>query len=215
VDNENRYVDRKLKNFCRIEGIDLQNSPAFSPHKTDVAAMRIRTLKTMASCMIKAKSLDPTLEVEAISSATHILNRSPHLALDGKTPFEVWCGRKPILSHLRVFGCPTWASHSSRSCKEPTPCPCTFLGYEDNAKAYRLMDPERHEIFVEKDVNFEECSPSLSSTPLHTSYTVETDSDTSNSTSPGSDTWDSINSCSDRSHQFSPRAYIATVKAPS
>ena len=41
VDNENRYVDRKLKNFCRIEGIDLQNSPAFSPHKTDVAAMRI------------------------------------------------------------------------------------------------------------------------------------------------------------------------------
>ena len=45
VDNENRYVDRKLKNFCRIEEIDLQNSPTFSPHKTNVAAMRIRTLK--------------------------------------------------------------------------------------------------------------------------------------------------------------------------
>ena len=115
VDNENRYVDRKLKNFCRIEGIDLQNSPAFSPHKTDVAAMRIRTLKTMASCMIKAKSLDPTLEVEAISSATHILNMSPHLALDNKTPFEVWCGRKPVVSHFRVFDCPAWANHSSRS----------------------------------------------------------------------------------------------------
>ena len=63
------------------------------PHKIDVVVMRIRTLKTMESCMIKAKSLNPTLEVEAISSATHILNRSPHPALDGKTPFEVWCGR--------------------------------------------------------------------------------------------------------------------------
>ena len=54
----------------------------------------------MASCMIQAKSLDPSLEVEAISSATHILNRSPHLALDGKTPFEAWCGRKPNVTHL-------------------------------------------------------------------------------------------------------------------
>ena len=43
-----------------------------------------KTLKTMASCMIKAKSLDPTLEVEAISSATHILNKSPHNALEGR-----------------------------------------------------------------------------------------------------------------------------------
>ena len=42
----------------------------------------------MESLMIQAKSLDPTLEVKAISSATHILNRSPHNALDGKTPFE-------------------------------------------------------------------------------------------------------------------------------
>ena len=40
------------------------------------------------------------------------------------------------------------------------------------------MDPETHEIFVEKDVHFEERSPSLSSTPLRTSYTVETDSET-------------------------------------
>lgn len=178
VDNENKYVDRRLKNFYKIEGIDLQNSLAFSPNKTNATTMRIRTLKTMTNCMIKAKSLNPTLEVEAISSATQILNRSPHPSLDGKTPFEAWCGRKLVVSHLRVFGCLAWANHSSRSCKAPVPQPCTFIGYEDNAKAYRLMDPETHEIFVEKDVHFEEHSPSLSSTPLHTSYIVETDSDT-------------------------------------
>ena len=68
---------------------------------------------------------------------------------------------------------------------------------------------------MEKDVHFEEISPSLSSNPLLTAYHVETDSDTSDSTSPGSDMWDSIDSCSDRSHQFSPRAYIATVIGPS
>lgn len=192
-------MDRRLQNFCKLEGIDLQNPLAFSPHKTDVATMRIRTLKSMASCMIKAKSLDPTLEVEAISSGTHILNMSPHNALDGKTPFEAWCGRKPVVSHFRVFGCPTWANLSSRGCKAPPSRPCTFIDYEDGAKAYRLMDLKTHEIFVEKDVHFEESSLNLSSNPLHTSYTVETNSDTRDSASKDSNTWASIDSCSERS----------------
>ena len=77
--------------------------------------------------MIKAKSLDPTLEFEAISNATHILNRSPHNALDSKTPFEAWCGRKLDVSHFRVFDCLAWANLSSRGCKAPTPRPCTFI----------------------------------------------------------------------------------------
>ena len=82
-------------------------------------------------------------------------------------------------------------------------------------KAYRLMDLETHKIFVEKDVHFEESSPSLSSTPLCTSYTMETDSDTRDIASTDLDMWGSINSCIKRSqHQSSPHAYIATVKGP-
>ena len=170
----------------------------------------------MASCMIKAKSLDPALEVKAISSATHILNRSPHPALDGKTPFQAWCGRKPVVTHFRVFGCPAWANRSSRGCKAQFPRPCTFIGYEDSVKAYRLLDPETHQIFVEKDVHFEESSPSLSSNSLRTSYHVETDSDTNDSALTNSDTWGSIDNCSERLlHQYSPHAYIATVIGPS
>ena len=92
--------------------------------------MRIRPLKSIASCMIQAKSLDPSLEVEAISSANHILNRSPHNVLDGMTPFEAWCRRKPIVKHFRVLSCLAWEHVSSREYKEPPPRPCTFIGYE-------------------------------------------------------------------------------------
>ena len=119
------------------------------------------------------------------------------------------------MSHFRVFGYPTWENISSKGCKAPSPRPYTFIGYEDNVKAYRLMDPETHEIFVEKDVHFEESSPSLSSNPLYTSYIVETDSDTSDSASIDSDKWGSIDSSNERSHhQSTPHAYIATVKGP-
>ena len=43
------------------------------------------------------------------------------------------------------------------------------------------MDLETHEIFIERNVQFEESSPSLSSNPLHASYIVETDTDNSDS----------------------------------
>ena len=88
IDNESRYVSSRLRDFCELEGIDHHNPIAFSPQKSSVATMRIRTLKSMESCMIQAKSLDPSLEVKAISSANNILNRSPHNILDGMTPFE-------------------------------------------------------------------------------------------------------------------------------
>ena len=112
--------------------------------------MRIRALKSMASCMIQAKSFDPSLEVEEISSAKHILNRSPHNALDGNTPFEAWCSRKLVVTHFRVFGYPTWEHISSRECNALPLRPCIFIEYEVITKAYILMDPETHEIFREE-----------------------------------------------------------------
>ena len=152
----------------------------------------------MASCMIQAKSLNPSLEVKEISIANRILNRCPHLALDGKTPFEAWCGRKLVVSHFRVFCCPAWANISSKGCKAPSPWPCTFIRYEYNVKACKLMDLEAHEIFMEKDVHFEESSPNLSSNPLCTSYILETDSHTNDSASTNLDTWGSIDRYSEK-----------------
>ena len=52
MENESRYVNRRLTDFCTLEGIDLQNPPAFSLHKIDVAALRIHTLKLIVSCVI-------------------------------------------------------------------------------------------------------------------------------------------------------------------
>ena len=62
---------------------------------------------------------------------------------------------------------------------------------------------------------FEESSPNLYFNPLYTSYTVETDSDTSDSASIDLDMWVSIKSYSERSlYQYSPHAYISIVKGP-
>ena len=41
MDNESRYVNKIFKDFCKLEGIDLQNPPVFSLHKKNVAVLRI------------------------------------------------------------------------------------------------------------------------------------------------------------------------------
>jgi hypothetical protein len=40
-----------------------------------------------------------------VVTTVYILNRLPTEALNGRTPYEAWYGRKSTFSHLRVFGC--------------------------------------------------------------------------------------------------------------
>ena len=40
-----------------------------------------------------------------MSTACYLVKRSPSSALGEKTPQEVWIGKEPSLTHLKVFGC--------------------------------------------------------------------------------------------------------------
>ena len=40
-----------------------------------------------------------------LHTACYLVNRSPSSVLGDKTPQEVWTGKEPSLTHLKVFGC--------------------------------------------------------------------------------------------------------------
>ena len=42
---------------------------------------------------------------EAVSTMCYLINHGPHIAIDGRTPYEVWSGELANYSLLRVFGC--------------------------------------------------------------------------------------------------------------
>jgi hypothetical protein len=56
-------------------------------------------------CMLSGVGLGKELWAEAVGTTCYLVNRSPSSALDDKTPQEVWTGKKPSLTHLKVFGC--------------------------------------------------------------------------------------------------------------
>ncbi len=93
---------------------------------------------------------------EAVNTADYIKNRCPTKAFDSKTPEESWIATKLDVSHLRVFGCKTFAHipDEKRRKLESKSIPCVFLGYCEGIKAYRLMCLETKRIIKSRDVVF-------------------------------------------------------------
>jgi hypothetical protein len=78
----------------------------------------------MARALHKQRGMPAVFWGEAVVTTVYILNRSSTKALNGRTPYEAWHGRKPVVSHLRVFGCLTFGKelgHISKLDDRSTP----------------------------------------------------------------------------------------------
>jgi hypothetical protein len=86
--------------------------------------------------MILAQGLGLEFWGEAVNTVVYIKNRCPTKVLDSKTPQEAWSGRKPNVSHLRVFGCKAFACdpNEKRTKLESKSMPSVFLGYYEVLK---------------------------------------------------------------------------------
>lgn len=59
--------------------------------------------------MMLQSKLSKEFQGEAVLCATYLLNRSPTVALNNKTPAEMFFDKKPSLHNLKVFGCLAYA----------------------------------------------------------------------------------------------------------
>jgi hypothetical protein len=130
--------------------------------------------------MITATNQSRELWAEASNCAVYLRNRVIGKALPEMTPYEAWFGRKPNLSHLRMFGCSAYMHipADERSKFSPKARKCVFVGYCETQKGFRLWDSVRRRIFVSRDVIFNEIIPEL---PHHFSsdYSAKLEPDTS------------------------------------
>lgn len=58
---------------------------------------------------------------EALTVAVYISNHSSTKANNGCTPYELWTGLKPHLSHLHPFGCPIYLLKPPHQCSKLMP----------------------------------------------------------------------------------------------
>eukprot|EP00253_Pinus_taeda_P016023 PITA_16023 len=104
TDNGGEFCSSAFSNFCDTHGIKHQFTTPYTPQQNSVVEHRNRTIVEMARSMLQHKSVPNKFWAEAVFTVVYLLNQSPTQAVKGKTPEEVWSGRKPKISHLKVFG---------------------------------------------------------------------------------------------------------------
>jgi hypothetical protein len=115
-----------------------------------------RTLMEKERCLLNGARLGKEFWVEAVGTACYLVNISPSSGLNDKTPVEVWNGKEPSLTHLKVFGCDAYVHvpKENKSKMDKKAEKCIFIGYKDGLKGYNLWNPETKKVVYNQDVLF-------------------------------------------------------------
>ena len=137
----------------KSEGVRHERTVPKNPQQNGVAEHLNRTLIEMTRAMLSGSNLSQNLWAEALSTAVYIRNHSPTKAVEDKTPYEAIHGNKPDVSHLRVFGCSSYAhiTKDERKKLDMTAKRCVLVGYGTEVKGYRLYEPVQDKVLYCRD----------------------------------------------------------------
>ena len=103
-DNGGEFIGADLKKWLENKGIKHELSPARTPQCNGVAERGNRSLIEMTRSIMSDSGLPMDFWTEAVCTSAHIKNRVK-TNVHGKTPYELWNGRKPNVKYMRRFGC--------------------------------------------------------------------------------------------------------------
>jgi len=89
----------------------------------------------------------------ALETAAFTLNRAPSKSVE-TTPYELWFGKKPKLSFLKVWGCDAYVKKLQPEKLEPKSEKCVFIGYPKETIGYTFYLRSEGKIFVAKNGSF-------------------------------------------------------------
>jgi hypothetical protein len=143
TDNGGEFTSVQFGEHCAGEGIQRHFSAPYTPQQNGVVERRNQMVVSTARSILRARGMPGHFWGEAVHTAVFLLNRAPTAALNGRTPYQAWYGKKPAVHFLKVFGCVAYIKrprpHLSKL--EDRGQKVVFIGYQDGSKAYRFYDP--------------------------------------------------------------------------
>jgi hypothetical protein len=105
--------------------------------------------------MLHDQDLPKFLWAEACNIVVYLLNRSPHRVLGNVTLEEAFTGKKPDISHLRIFGCIVYCHipAEKRTKLDPIQEKRILVGYNETSIAYRAYIPSTRKTVECRDIN--------------------------------------------------------------
>lgn len=161
-DNGREFCSNEMSDFLKASGILHQRTNPYTPEQNGLCERFNRTIVEKARCLLFDAKLHKQFWAEAVHTAVYLKNRTPAASLNEKTPYELWTGKKPDISHVRIFGSKVMV-HVPKERRLKWDKKATehyLLGYGDNVKGYRLYNPVTRKIITSRDVTIMESNTS-------------------------------------------------------
>ncbi|KAD4385131.1 hypothetical protein E3N88_25299 [Mikania micrantha] len=152
-DRGGEYLSYDFNEHLKKCGIISQLTPPGTPQHNGVSERRNRTLLDMVRSMMSRANLPHSFWSYALETAARIVNMVPTKKVD-KTPYELWYGRKPNLSYLRVWGCEAYVKRETSNKLDPRGEKVIFVGYPKETKAYYFYHPTDKKVFIARRAIF-------------------------------------------------------------
>ena len=143
------------------KGIVVQHTVPYAHQQNGKSEHYIRTIEEGGQALLADAGLPMSFRLDAVLTRQYLVNRLPtSTLLDDITPYEILTnGRKPDLSHLRVWGCDCYVAVPDELCAKAGSkrFRAIFVSYEDHRIGWRVHNLHGKYSFS-NDVIFNESS---------------------------------------------------------
>ena len=101
----------------------------------------------MVRSMMSHADLPISFWGHALETAAFTLNRVPTKTVQ-KTPYEMWTGKRPSMSFMKIWGCEAFVKRLDSDKLGPKSDKCNFVGYPKETKGYYFYKPSENKVVV-------------------------------------------------------------------
>ena len=150
----------KMGTHFTSKGIVVQRTVPYAHQQNGKSERYIRTIEEGGQALLADAGLPMSFWLDAMLTRQYLVNRLPTSTLpDNLTPYELITGKKPDLSHLRIWGCDCYVAvpDELRAKAGFKRFRAIFVGYEEHRIGWRVRDLQGKYSFS-NDVIFNENS---------------------------------------------------------
>lgn len=178
TDNAREFI--ALRPWAESKGIELEFIETDTPPQNGVAERFNRSVLEIARSLLMDSRISKKYWKYAIVTANYLRNRTT-LVKDSadddsggkdRTPYELWNGYPPDLTHLRTWGCRVLYHHRADDKLDSRVMEATFLVYGKSDKQYLVLPRGASELKLVTNPTFRErengylCEPVPTATPV-------------------------------------------------
>lgn len=102
ANNGREYTSNEFENYLHPHGAQHQTIAPYNPQQNDVAKRINKTILNMVWSMMLFKNVKLMFLDYVILCVEYVKNKCPSHALRNNTPYEMWYGHIPLVTHIRV-----------------------------------------------------------------------------------------------------------------